>query len=98
MARFDWELVGEDGEVGPRVKNLPYDFLMDITVDGKRVSRHDRTAFAKHAIDLTEGLRLHMILNEKHFEGPRDVHVEIDVISEFDKLTPLVFLSHIYWA
>lgn len=98
MARFDWELIGEDGELGPRVRNLPYDYFMDITVDGIRVSRHDRTAFAKHAIDLTGGLRLHMILNKKDFEGPRDVHVEIEVVSKTDGLKPQVYLSHIYWA
>ena len=97
VARFDWKL-----ENGPRVKYLPGDAAIIFTVDGVE-TRHDRRSFAHHAIDLTDDVRFHVIMHDKEMaqtEGvAKDVDVEIEVISQSEgSTTPLLLLSHIYFA
>jgi hypothetical protein len=96
LARFDWQLDG-----GPRVRNFPPDFSLTYTVDN--VTRTmDRAQFASGGYDITPDLRVHVLLMDSKFssidiEG-KTVDIEMEVRSVKTGLTPLLLLSHIYYA
>lgn len=97
LARFDWEL-----ENGPRVKYLPADTTIIFTADGK-TTKHDRRSFAHNAIDLTEDVRVHIIMHDEemeHTEGEsKDVDISIEIVSNSVGATkPMLLLTHIYYA
>jgi hypothetical protein len=96
LARFEWQL-----EDGPRVKNLPPDFRFEYTVNGNKTSLN-RSQFAAAAVDVTEGLRLHALLMDtamsRNANATKTVDIDIEVVSVIAGVTPLILLSHIYYA
>jgi hypothetical protein len=97
LARFDWQQ-----ENGPRVKYFPPDFAFDYTVNGikKTMSRVD---FAKAGFDLTQDLRVHILLLDNDFARKNNgngqaVVIEMEVRSTKAGTDPLLLLSHLYYA
>jgi hypothetical protein len=96
LARFDWQLDG-----GPRVRNFPPDFSFIFTVNSKTTT-WSRMDFASAGYDVTPDLRVHELMNDDSFasgesEG-RTVDIAMEVRSTKSELTPLLLLSHIYFA
>lgn len=96
LARFEWRM-----KDGPRVKNIPHDFAITFTVDGKSVT-HGRQSFANHVIGLVDDLFVHiLLLDEDMLDGDevsRDIEVEIEANSHVQGDKRMIMLSHIYYA
>lgn len=97
MARFEWGLQPE----GPRLDNLPEDFVFKFTVNGK-LTVHDRDAFVAATVEVADGVRLHVLLKDfamsQNENETKNIEIELEVLSETSDTTPLVLLSHIYYA
>ena len=96
LAKFDWQ-----EENGPRVRNYAPDFVFDYTVNNVQKTMN-RVQFMKAGIDLTQDLRIHILMLDNEFK-PNDpdgqsVTVEMEVRSPKAGLSPLLLLTHIYYA
>ena len=94
LAKFDWR-----EENGPRVRYFAPDFVFDYTVNGVHKTM-DRVKFARAGIDLTQDLRIHILMLDKEFDDPdgQSVTIEMQVRSPKAGLSPLLLLTHLYYA
>jgi hypothetical protein len=96
LAKFDWQ-----EENGPRVRNYAPDFIFDYTVNGVHETMN-RVQFLKAGIDLTQDLRVHVLMLDKDFKADdpngKTVTIEMEVRSPKAGLSPLLLLTHLYYA
>jgi len=97
LARFEWDLLPD----GPRMETLPSDFIFEYTVNGKTTTQ-DLKAFVGATVEVTPGVRLHTFMKDYEMTQNEDetktIEIEMEVRSESTETTPLILLSHIYYA
>ena len=97
MARFEWDLQPD----GPRLENLPDDFVFKYTVNGQ-VTIQTRDDFVSATLEVAKGVRLHALWKDldmsQNENESKTIDIELEVLSEKSDTTPLILLSHIYYA